>query len=124
MIALRTYGIISPKGADLTDFGNLVVGMQGSEGLAHELMARHILVDMDGMGIVETLREMERADLNISLTTLPNELRQRGYKVSDNSSDLSGVLSWLRESKLLTEYRVNENEYAAQLGAVPTWLMP
>jgi hypothetical protein len=119
MIALRAHGIIGPGGADLTDFGNQLVALQGSEDRAHELIAKHILVDNDGMGIVETLREMERADLKVSLATLPDELRQRGYQVSDNSSDLSGVLSWLREAKLLTEYHVNEKEYASQLGTQP-----
>jgi DNA modification methylase len=119
LIALRAHGIISAGGADLTDFGNQLVALQGSEDQAHELMAKHILVDLDGMGIVETLREMNRADLKISLATLPDELRQRGYQVSDNSSDLSGVLSWLREANLLTEYHVNETEYASQLGTQP-----
>ncbi|PYU95540.1 MAG: hypothetical protein DMG25_03955 [Acidobacteria bacterium] len=91
LIALRAHGIISAGGADLTDFGKQLVSMRGSEDQAHRLMAKHILVDLDGMGIVETLREMKRADLKISLTTLPDELRQRGYQVSDNSSDLSSV---------------------------------
>jgi hypothetical protein len=119
LIALRAHGIISAGGADLTDFGSQLVALQGSDDQAHELMAKHILVDLDGMGVVETLREMKRADLKISLATLPDELRQRGYQVSDNSSDLSGVLSWLREAKLLTEYHVNETEYASQLGTQP-----
>ena len=119
LIALRAHGIISAGGADLTDFGRQLVSMQGSEDQAHRLMAKHILVDLDGMGIVETLREMKRADLKISLTTLPDELRQRGYQVSDNSSDLSSVLSWLREAKLLTEYDVNETEYASLVGTQP-----
>ncbi len=119
LISLRAHGIIRAGGADLTDFGDQLVALQGSEDQAYELMAKHILVDLDGMGIIETLREMKRADLKISLATLPDELRQRGYKVSDNSSDLSGVLSWLREAKLLTEYQVNETEYASQLGTQP-----
>ncbi len=120
LISLRAHGIITAGGADLTDFGDQLVALQGSEDQAYELMAKHILVDLDGMGIIETLREMKRADLKIGLATLPDELRQRGYKVSDNSSDLSGVLSWLREAKLLTEYQVNETEYASQLGTQPT----
>src|SRR5439155_21590137 len=119
LIALRAHGIITAGGADLTDFGKQLVSMRGSEDQAHRLMAKHILVDLDGMGIVETLREMKRADLKISLTTLPDELRQRGYQVSDNSSDLSSVLSWLREAKLLTEYDVNETEYASLVGTQP-----
>jgi len=120
LIALRTYGIL--EGADLTDFGKQLVALQGREDKAHRLLARHILLELGGMGVVETLREMRRAGLSISLATLPGELRQRGFQASRNSSDLSGVLGWLREAKLLQDYSVNEAEYASLIGIQTTVL--
>src|SRR5262249_36925670 len=120
LIALRTYGIIVPGGSDLTDFGQQLITLQGSEDQAHALIAKHIVFELDGLGIIETLREMKRAQLKISLSSLPNELRQRNFKVSDNSSDLSGMLNWLRAANVLTDYEVNEAEYAMLMGAQPT----
>jgi hypothetical protein len=117
LIALRAYGIIDDAG--LTDFGKQLVGLQGSEHEAHRVLAKRILVELGGMGIVETLREMKRANLTISLTTLPQQLRQRGFGVSSNSSDLSGLLGWLREANLLQDYMVNEAEYASLVGLQP-----
>jgi site-specific DNA-methyltransferase (cytosine-N4-specific) len=120
LIALRCYGIINQGSATLTDFGNRLVDLRGNENEAHALLARHIIEELDGLGIVETLREMKKAKLSISLTSLPRELRQRGYKASSNSSDLSGVLGWLREAKLLSaSYEVNEEEFTALVGVQP-----
>ena len=118
LIALRAYGIL--EGADLTDFGKQLIALQGREDEAHHLLAKHILLELGGMWIVETLREMKTANLPISLATLPVELRQRGYTASSNSSDLSGVLGWLREAKLIQDYSVNETEYAMLLGIQTT----
>lgn len=117
LIALRAYGIL--EGANLTDFGKQLIALQGRDDEAHRLLAKRILLELGGMGIVETLREMKRAALSISLAALPDELRQRGYKVSSNSSDLSGVFGWLREAKLLQDYTVNDAEYAALVGIQP-----
>jgi len=114
LISLRTYGILD--GDVLTDFGKQLVALQGREDEAHHLIAKRVLLDLGGIGIVETLREMKTAGLAITLASLPNELRQRGFIVSSNSSDLSGILGWLRVAKLLQGYTVNEAEYSSLLG--------
>jgi hypothetical protein len=62
------------------------------------------------------LQEMAEAGLEISLQTLPNELRARGYETSSNSSDLSGVLNWLRAAHLLSGYKVSQKRLADLLG--------
>jgi site-specific DNA-methyltransferase (cytosine-N4-specific) len=72
---------------------------------------------MNGVAIVETLREMSAAGLKIELKSLPDELQQRGIEASSNSSDLSGVLGWLREGQvLLNKYEVNDTQYGALTG--------
>jgi hypothetical protein len=114
LIALRAYGVLD--GVALTDFGKQLIALQGHEDEAPRLIAKRILIDLGGMGIVETLREMKAARLPITLASLPGELRQRGFTVSNNSSDLSGVLGWLREAKLLQDYTVDEAEYSTLLG--------
>lgn len=121
LIALRSYGIIDDV-ASLTAFGKQLVDLQGSEEQAHRLLAKRILLHLDGVGIVETLREMNRARLVVALKTLPTELRQRGFEASSSSSDLSGVLNWLRQAGVLLGYDVNETEYAALVGAQPETL--
>ncbi len=121
LIALRYYGIIDEANA-LTDFGRQLVESQGHEEEAHRLIAKRILLDLHGVNIVETLKEMSTAGMTIDLKTLPAELSHRGYEVSKNSSDLSGVLGWLREAKVLNNYEVNPVEYQALIGASPATL--
>jgi site-specific DNA-methyltransferase (cytosine-N4-specific) len=116
LIALRYFGIIDESDA-LTDFGRELLALQPKEEEAHKLLAKRILLDLNGVTIVETLKEMEAGGIGIDLKSLPKELRQRGYEVSDSSSDLSGVLGWLREGKVLDNYRVNAAEYEAVVGA-------
>ena len=85
--------------------------------VAHGLLAKHILLGMNGVNIVETLREMSAAGMKIQLKSLPDELALRGIDASSNSSDLSGVLGWLREAGVLDNYTVNETQYAELVGA-------
>ena len=116
LISLKTYGIIDTDGA-LTDFGGQLIALQDDLPGAHSLIAKRLLVDMHGVGIVETIREMSGAGTKIELKSLPDELGHRGIEASANSSDLSGVLGWLREGQvLLNKYDVNDTVYGALIG--------
>ena len=115
LISLSVHGLLDGS-RNLTDFGKTLIALQGAEEDAHRILAKHILVNLEGMGIIETLREMAQAGSPITLGTLPGELRQRGYQVSDNSSDLSGLFGWLREAKVLNKYAVNMAVYSDLTG--------
>lgn len=117
LVALRYFGILA--GEELTDFGQQLISLQGKEDEAHELLARRILLHLDGFPLVETLREMKKAGLKMELSTIPAELKQRGFEVSRNSSDLSGVLNWLRQAGVLKRYDVDETRYQAIMGTSP-----
>jgi site-specific DNA-methyltransferase (cytosine-N4-specific) len=115
-IALRYCGILG-EGDKLTDFGQQLLDQQGDLDEVHRLLARHFLVNLDGIGIVETLREMASGGVAIQLTTLPDELAQRGFEnVKNNSSDLSGVFNWLRQAKALNGYNINPAVYYPLIG--------
>ena len=112
---MKTYGILDEKG-NLSDFGKELIACQGDESAAYPLLAKRILLKLDGVGIVETLREMEKAGERAHLKTLPIELGKRGIKASQNSSDLSGVLNWLRQAHVLNGYNVDESVYGDLIG--------
>lgn len=117
LIALKTYGIVEGDDAVLGAFGKELLASQNDLPQAHAILAKRILVDMDGVNIVETLREMASGGIQINLISLPGELMLRGVEASDNSSDLSGVLGWLREGQvLLNKYDINEPKYSALVG--------
>jgi DNA modification methylase len=114
VISLGVFGILEDD--KLTEFGKKIVDLQADIPAAHDLLAKHLLVKLDAKGIVDTLQEMSDAGLEITLQTLPPELRSRGYETSSNSSDLSGVLNWLREAKALDNYKVNPKRLSELLG--------
>ena len=123
LIALRTYGILG-DGDSLADLGQQILAQQDNIDEAHRILARHILLGLDGMPIVETLREMQSGGGKIDLTTLPVELRKIGFKgVSSNSSDLSGVMGWLRAAKVLKgKYTIDPAGYYSLVGTSATTL--
>jgi len=114
LISLGTFGILHDD--NLTELGKQLVGSQGNVAEAHELLAKQLLINLDAKGIVDTLQEMASAGLDISLQTLPPELKARGYETSSNSSDLSGVLGWLRVAGVLEGYTVIAPRLASLLG--------
>jgi len=118
LISLKTYGIID-ENSELTLFGNELLSLQEDLNAAHATLAKRLLMEMKGLNIVETLREMRTGGLKIELKTLPAELAHRGIEASPNSSDLSGVLGWLREAKVLDKYEINQEQYVAIIGATP-----
>lgn len=115
IISLKTYGIISKENS-LTDFGQELVTNRNEIEKVYEIFAKHILANMHGIEIVETLREMKQAGLPIQLTTLPDELHKRGINAKNNSSDLSGLFGWLRKAKILNNYDINESVYESVVG--------
>jgi site-specific DNA-methyltransferase (cytosine-N4-specific) len=115
IISLKTYGIIDDE-ANLSSFGKQLLASQSDLSAAHDLLAKRILVDLNGMAIVEKIREIAAAVMKIELKSLPGELGQRGIEASRNSSDLSGILGWLRVAKILNKYDVNEAKYAQLIG--------
>lgn len=115
LIALRHCGILG-DGDKLTDLGQQLIDNQNNLDEAHKILARQFLLNLDGIGIVETLREMSSAGIKIELKSLPGELRQRGFDVLSSSSDLSGFFGWLRQANVLQHYTVNSTIYYTLIG--------
>jgi DNA modification methylase len=117
LIALRNCGILG-EGDTLTDLGQEILSHQDNIDEAHRVFARHLLLNLDGMALVETLQEMQTGGSKVKLTTLPDELRKVGFSgVSDNSSDISGVLGWLRAANVFSGlYSINPTGYYSLVG--------
>jgi hypothetical protein len=119
LISLRFHGVLAD--ADLTNFGKQLVAIN-DEQAAHEALARNILLNLHGVTLVETLREMQTAGIKCTLGSITDELKKRGFDASDNSSDLSGVLNWLRQAGVLKDYAINDEKLGTLIGATPKTL--
>jgi DNA modification methylase len=116
LIALKYHNILDTGCNPTADLGIPLIDAK-PESAAVEILAKNILLNFHGVILVETLREMKQGGLRFNLGAITEELRLRGFEASSNSSDLSGVLGWLREADVLAEYEVNEQRYAELVGA-------
>jgi hypothetical protein len=115
LVALKYFGIIDDHDR-LTDFGNSL-NRARTDAEAHRQLAQRLLLHLDGIPLVETLRELQQAGQKIALGSLPDELKRRGFKTTANSSDLSGVFNWLRVAGVLRkDYEINEDVYGTVVG--------
>ena len=115
IISLKTYGLINRENEN-TELCQELILRKYEIDRVYELFAKHILLNMHGIEILETLREMKKANLPIQLSTLPDELLKRGIKGKNNSSDLSGLFGWLRKANVMDKYIINEHVYEAIVG--------
>jgi site-specific DNA-methyltransferase (cytosine-N4-specific) len=115
--SLRAYGILS-RDSSLTGFGQELIGsLQHKPSTADGLVAKRILHHLDGIPFIETMREMAKAGIRIQIKkSLPDELIKRGIQASHTSSDISGVLHWLRKAGVLSGYRIEEDRFAELSG--------
>ena len=116
LISLKTHNIIDNKN-NLTDFGLKLLSLKENISDVVKEIAKNILINLNCVVLIETIREMNSANLKIKLTTLPDELTARGITASRNSSDLSGVMGWLKLANIIDKtYNVNEIEYEKLIG--------
>jgi len=123
LISLRNHGIINTENG-LTDFGSELINFIDDLVFAKKILAKNILINLDGVHLIETIREMNAAGITIKLTTLSDELETRGVSASRNSSDLSSVLMWLKEAGIIDhQYNINTDAYEEIVGVKSDFLI-
>ena len=94
VLALRAYGLLDEQGANPTQLASELLAI-ADEAELYERFAKHILVELRGLVLVETLLAMQSAGDEINLVTLRNRLEQRGLHVPRGAVHLSSMRLWL-----------------------------
>lgn len=76
-LGLKAYLIIDETG-HLTDFGKKLAESRNNEEELYTLLAKHILLNLNGMAFIQCLRDMALALEEINLATLRAALAERG----------------------------------------------
>lgn len=76
-LGMKAYGLID-EDANLTDFGRRLHSLRNDESKLYEALARHILLNLKGMALVQCIRDMTAAGEVVNLTTLRSGLAERG----------------------------------------------
>lgn len=97
VLALRAYGLLDEQGANPTQLASELLAI-ADEAELYERFAKHILVELRGLILAETLLAMQSAGDEVNLVTLRKRLEQRGLHVPRGAVHLSSMRLWLAKA--------------------------
>lgn len=118
-LGLQQYGVLD-SGGNLTALGDDLRKMAEDEEL-YRTFARHILLKLNGMRVIECVRDMQAAGNGVTLETLEGALRLRGMKVAKISRHLSSLRLWLELAGIFSggKWQINSLRLQKVLGVTP-----
>lgn len=119
-LGMKAYGLIDDD-ANLTDFGRELYSIKDDEPKLYETLARHILLNLKGMALVQCIRDMTAAGEIVNLTTLRSSLAERGVHYPPGGKHPSMMRLWLAKAGVFVgeRWQINELRLTAVLGANP-----
>lgn len=115
-LGMQKYGLIEKNGM-LTSLGSELLELSGKPVDMHRRFARHILVEMPGALLLDTVRDMRAAGEPTSLNDIRKALLDRGMHTSTANKSISLMRLWLDEAKVTTKaWGIDEIVYREVLG--------
>ncbi len=106
--ALVDYEIIKPGGGiHMTPFGKKLRSA-GTAEVRYEMLARHILLHLNGMSLIEAIRDIERAGNRVTNESIVAALNNRGFSLSKTGNAQSVMKNWLEKAGVLSGWRIDE----------------
>ncbi len=113
-LGMIAYGILDREG-NLTQFGQDLLRIKNNEIKLYDTLAHHILVNLNGMSMVQCIQDMVAAGEQVNLTTLRENLAIRGIRYPSGGKHPSTMRLWLAKSGVfvgnrwqIDEVRLNE----------------
>ena len=119
-LGMIAYGIID-RDAALTEFGQELYDLCSDEDALHDRLAKHILLSLHGMTLVQCIRDMVAAGEQVNLTTLREGLAARGIHYPSGGKHPSMMRLWLAKAGVFfgSRWQVNERRVEEVLGINP-----
>ncbi len=119
-LGLKAYGLIDTNG-ELTEFGLDLYEKRHDVPQLYESLARHILLNLKGMSLLQCIRDMVAAGERVDLTTLREALAERGIHYPAGGKHPSMMRLWLEKAGVFvgTRWQIDEVRLGALLGTDP-----
>ena len=119
-LGLKAYGLID-KDANLTDFGRQLHALREDEPKLYEALARHILLNLKGMAMVQCIRDMTVAGEGVNLVSLRAGLAERSIHYPSGGKHPSMMRLWLAKAGVFIGDRwlIDELRLPVVLGTNP-----
>lgn len=121
LLAIRAYGLLEDDGATLTTTATDLFALAENPTVLHERFAYHILTNLRGITLIETILAMQNAGEEITLDKLQKRLEQRGLHVPRAAVHLSSMRLWLAKAGIFAErgarlYHIDQTRFNHILG--------
>jgi len=119
-LGLIAYGIIERSGC-FTEFGRHLHDIRKNEQILYRTLARHILLHLNGMTMVQCIQDMILAGEEVNLTTLRNGLAERGVRFPPGGKHPSIMRLWLAKAGVFvgSRWQIDTMRLQEVLGANP-----
>lgn len=119
-LGMKAYGLID-QDAKLTELGFDLLARKDSEQKLYEALARHILLNLKGMALVQCIRDMTAAGEDVNLTSLRDGLAERGIHYPPGGKHPSMMRLWLEKAGVFvgSRWQIDDLRLRAVLGIDP-----
>lgn len=100
-LGMIAYGILERNG-NLTEFGHKLLSLKNNPTEMYRILARHILVDLKGLIVVQTAQDMHKRGERVDLQKLREWLQERGIHFPRGGKHPSIMRLWLEKAGLVT----------------------
>jgi site-specific DNA-methyltransferase (cytosine-N4-specific) len=116
-LGMIAYGVLDRE-ARLTPFGRELLALTGDEAALYQTLAKHILLNLHGMALVQCIQDMTAAGEQVTLTTLRESLDARGIHYPPGGKHPSMMRLWLAKAGVFvgTRWQVDEVQLKEVLG--------
>lgn len=120
-LGMIAYGVID-RHSRFTPLGEKLYGLRGDESALYEELAKHILLNLKGMTLVQCLQDMVAGGEEITLDSLRIALGERGVHFPRGGKHPSMMRLWLAEAGIIvgSRWQVNPIRLRAVLGVDPS----
>lgn len=108
-IALKSYGLVSGRNSiQITETGKMLLSIADDEQLVKEF-AKHILLNLNGLVLVETLRRMYISGDSMTKVSVNLNLIHQGFALQQTSNDAQVMKQWLSYAGVIIgDWKINE----------------
>ncbi len=117
-LGLTGYGLVTTKG-QLTELGQRLLALKENCPALLDAFARHILLNLNGLGAIQVAQDMHAHNEPFSLVTFRTWLAERGINFPRGGKHVSTMRLWLAQAGIVrtTDWRVDEEKLEDVLGA-------
>jgi hypothetical protein len=126
LIGMSQCGLLEKEGDNVTaKFTRLAheIIQSGDDLTANKIFSRHLLENAFGLELLDALGMLRARGEDVTLQAIREELRARGFEVTENEGNASKIRQWLEGSGIINEnWEVDEGKLREIIGATTSTL--